>query len=154
VLAKQRLGGGILVSTKAKPTAGRWTLRDPAEVAAFLNRLVAWGRTDANRWHAVRSCTGWAIAADARHDPGAPPACNGGSGAAVAGCNSPAVAAALAQDGFCGPAAGGRAGGGRATAACALQRPPLPPKAPLQQQQPVQLSQQREQEQQLAGEPS
>ena len=29
VLAERRLGGGILVSTKAKPTAGLWTLRDP-----------------------------------------------------------------------------------------------------------------------------
>ncbi len=29
VLAERRLGGGILVSTKPKPTAGLWTLRDP-----------------------------------------------------------------------------------------------------------------------------
>ena len=32
VLAEQRLGGGILVSTKPKPTAGLWTLRDPTGV--------------------------------------------------------------------------------------------------------------------------
>ncbi|PRW60926.1 trehalose-phosphate phosphatase A [Chlorella sorokiniana] len=61
VLAERRLGGGILVSTKPKPTAALWTLRDPAEVAAFLNRLVAWGQTNDNLWHSVGSCTGWAM---------------------------------------------------------------------------------------------
>lgn len=29
VLAERQLGGGILVSTKPKPTAALWTLRDP-----------------------------------------------------------------------------------------------------------------------------
>lgn len=45
VLREDGIGAGILVSTRAKPTSGRWTLRDPAQVAAFLNRLVSWGRT-------------------------------------------------------------------------------------------------------------
>ena len=50
MLAERGLGSGILVSTRVKPTAGRWTLRDPTEVAAFLNRLVAWGRSGESFW--------------------------------------------------------------------------------------------------------
>jgi trehalose 6-phosphate phosphatase len=51
VLADRGLGGGVLVSTRAKPTRGRWTLRDPEEVADFLGRLVAWGESG-ERWGA------------------------------------------------------------------------------------------------------
>lgn len=36
VLADRGMGGGILVSTKAKPTAGLWTLRDPTGSHAAL----------------------------------------------------------------------------------------------------------------------
>eukprot|EP00197_Chlamydomonas_leiostraca_P013812 CAMPEP_0202865920 /NCGR_PEP_ID=MMETSP1391-20130828/6681_1 /ASSEMBLY_ACC=CAM_ASM_000867 /TAXON_ID=1034604 /ORGANISM="Chlamydomonas leiostraca, Strain SAG 11-49" /LENGTH=479 /DNA_ID=CAMNT_0049545811 /DNA_START=43 /DNA_END=1482 /DNA_ORIENTATION=- len=44
-------GFGILVSTKVKDTtAARYTVRDPDEVQAFLEALVAWGRTDDNGW--------------------------------------------------------------------------------------------------------
>lgn len=43
VLSETGTGSGILVSTKCKSTSGRWTLKDPAEVASFLYRLVGWG---------------------------------------------------------------------------------------------------------------
>lgn len=45
VLKESNIGAGILVSSRRKPTMGRWTLKDPTEVAAFLHQLVAWGRT-------------------------------------------------------------------------------------------------------------
>ena len=44
-----------------KPTEARYTLRDPHEVLAFLSRLVAWGHTPANAWHAQPACIGWAL---------------------------------------------------------------------------------------------
>ncbi|KAI3424243.1 hypothetical protein D9Q98_009599 [Chlorella vulgaris] len=102
VLADKQLGGGILVSTKAKPTAGLWTLRDPAEVAAFLNRLVAWGRTDANRWHTVGSCTGWAICPSARHRRGSSDASTGSGGSGSGGSGSAAAAFCIGSSGGCG----------------------------------------------------
>ena len=66
VLKETCLGGGILVSSKVKDTAGRWTLRDPFEVAMFLQRLVAWGQTGANRWHESGGCVGWQMSEKAR----------------------------------------------------------------------------------------
>ncbi len=71
VLAARGLGAGVLVASRAKPTAARWALRDPAEVAAFLERLVEWGRSEANVWHASGGCRGWT--------------CTGGRGGAGAG---------------------------------------------------------------------
>ncbi len=70
VLAARGLGAGVLVASRAKPTAARWALRDPAEVAAFLERLVEWGRSEANGWHAAGGCRGWT--------------CTGGRGAPAA----------------------------------------------------------------------
>lgn len=35
-------GLGIRVSERTEPTAAGWSLRDPAEVGAFLNRLAEW----------------------------------------------------------------------------------------------------------------
>ena len=46
---------------QAKPTAACHTLRDPAEVMAFLGRLVEWGHSQANCWHSHGSCVGWAL---------------------------------------------------------------------------------------------
>ena len=63
VLSETGTGSGILVTTKRKDTAGRWTLKDPSEVAAFLYRLVAWGHTSSNRWHQKGSCNGWHLIA-------------------------------------------------------------------------------------------
>jgi hypothetical protein len=54
---------------QVKATEAGFTLRDPAEVLAFLARLVAWGRTAANAWHAQPACIGWALAARAPHQP-------------------------------------------------------------------------------------
>lgn len=62
-LSDNELGDGILVSSRAKPTAGRWTLRDPNEVAIFLNKLISWGMSSSNRWHSFKNCTGWTLAA-------------------------------------------------------------------------------------------
>lgn len=153
VLAMEGLGGGILVSTKQKPTAGLWTLRDPTEVAAFLNRLVAWGQTDANRWHTVGSCTGWAMCPSVRRNSpkvaGAGPGIHssGAAGSSIPSFNAASAAAAFAKDGYFGqPATAAAAAAGKpaqSTAAAALQRPkpPLPPKpaaaaAPAAQLQP------------------
>lgn len=61
VLQKSGIGAGILVSTRTKATAARWTLRDPYEVAKFLNKLVSWGSTDANLWHGYVGCKGWRL---------------------------------------------------------------------------------------------
>eukprot|EP00887_Chlorella_sp_A99_P006904 scaffold2.g6904.t1 len=137
VLAERGLGAGILVSTRVKPTAGRWTLREPAEVAAFLNRLVVWGQSDANQWHEVRSCAGWSIATPQgscctlQHQPGQSPQW-------AAAAQAQQVLAAM--DGLClqqqqqqqqrpGRGGGGAAAaGGPCSAAALLQRPPLPPK--------------------------
>ena len=56
VAETQRLRG-----PQAKPTHAAYTLRDPAEVLAFLTRLVGWGRTPASAWHARPACVGWAL---------------------------------------------------------------------------------------------
>eukprot|EP00879_Flechtneria_rotunda_P004952 GHRR01005226.1.p1 GENE.GHRR01005226.1~~GHRR01005226.1.p1 ORF type:complete len:424 (+),score=131.44 GHRR01005226.1:209-1480(+) len=65
-------GIGILVSTKAKPTAAAFTLRDPEEVSAFLNMLVQYGTSCANGWWKHKdACNGWAPA-HLRHSSSAP----------------------------------------------------------------------------------
>jgi trehalose 6-phosphate phosphatase len=61
VLKKSNLGGGILVSSRPKDTDSLWTLKGPPEVATFLHRLVMWGKTEGNGWHAVGGCTGWKL---------------------------------------------------------------------------------------------
>jgi trehalose 6-phosphate phosphatase len=77
-------GVGVLVSTKAKPTAAAFTVRDPDEVAAFLRMLVQYGTTCANGWWAHQdACNGWAPA-HLRHSISAPAGlahlAHGGSG--------------------------------------------------------------------------
>ncbi|GAB4813437.1 hypothetical protein N2152v2_000483 [Parachlorella kessleri] len=69
VLAERQLGVGILVSTKMKPTAAAYTLRDPAEVGQFLGRLAEWGCTAANQWHGRGGCKGWSLAQHLRLPP-------------------------------------------------------------------------------------
>lgn len=65
-------GVGILVSTKAKPTAAAYTVRDPDEVAAFLKMLVQFGTSCANGWwNHQDTCNGWAPA-HLRHSISAP----------------------------------------------------------------------------------
>jgi hypothetical protein len=51
-----------VATAQAKPTDARYTLRDPAQVMTFLQRLVAWGLTPANAWHTARSCNGEPLA--------------------------------------------------------------------------------------------
>ena len=50
-----------MVKMQVKPTEAVYTLRDPVEVMSFLDNLVAWGRTEDNAWHKVRSCNGWRL---------------------------------------------------------------------------------------------
>lgn len=65
-------GVGILVSTKAKPTAAAYTVRDPDEVAAFLKMLVQFGTSCANGWWNHKdACNGW-TPAHLRHSISAP----------------------------------------------------------------------------------
>lgn len=59
VLAATSSGFGILVSTKVKPTAAAYTLRDPAEVQRFLSLLVEWGKGSGNGWFRNPTCLGW-----------------------------------------------------------------------------------------------
>jgi hypothetical protein len=47
-----------VLGLQAKPTDAKYTLRDPAEVMVFLQRLVEWGLTPDNAWHTARSCNG------------------------------------------------------------------------------------------------
>lgn len=61
VLRDKNLGAGILVSSKAKPTSGIWTCRDPQEVAELLQKLVKFGCSGSNSWHQRQSCKGWQI---------------------------------------------------------------------------------------------
>lgn len=53
----------VIAELQAKPTDAKFTLKDPSEVMAFLTRLVQWGSTQDNAWHAKQSCTGWALKA-------------------------------------------------------------------------------------------
>ena len=70
--ALQDAGIGILVSTRAKPTAAAFTVRDPEEVAAFLKMLVQFGTSCANGWWSHQdACNGWAPA-HLRHSSSAP----------------------------------------------------------------------------------
>lgn len=52
-------GYGILVSSKMKATEAAYTVKDPAEVARFLSRLVHLGQGPANGWRAAAACNGW-----------------------------------------------------------------------------------------------
>ena len=52
-----------LVVAQMKATDARYTLQDSSEVMAFLERLVRWGGTPANGWHAVQQCLGWKLGA-------------------------------------------------------------------------------------------
>jgi hypothetical protein len=55
---KNKSNSVMLRGLQAKPTDAKYTLRDPAEVMVFLQRLVAWGLTPDNAWHTARSCNG------------------------------------------------------------------------------------------------
>eukprot|EP00798_Chlamydomonas_sp_ICE-L_P014124 gene14124-20080_t len=50
-LRESKQGFGVLVTTKLKETAARYTLREPMEVMKLLKELVAWGDSDGNGWH-------------------------------------------------------------------------------------------------------
>ncbi|KAG2451354.1 hypothetical protein HYH02_003958 [Chlamydomonas schloesseri] len=58
-LEETRRGFGILVSTRAKPTRARYTVRDPACVKDFLSGIVEWSKSDSNGWRARPCCNGW-----------------------------------------------------------------------------------------------
>jgi len=53
----------VLPLAQMKATDARYTLQDSSEVMAFLERLVRWGGTPANGWHAARQCLGWKLGA-------------------------------------------------------------------------------------------
>lgn len=112
VLAETGTGSGILVSTKCKSTSGKWTLKDPAEVASFLYRLVGWGHTSANRWHEQSKCNGWHLIAE----------------------TTPQGKSAAVMSAFGGGQVGGSGGGVLGSAAGRLttpqELPPLPPSRP------------------------
>lgn len=142
-------GVGILVSTKAKPTAAAFTVRDPDEVASFLKMLVQFGTSCANGWwNHQDTCNGWAPA-HLRHSISAPAGLVGLGGrsnsssqpstphsqaAAAATQVQAAVAAAVIRPAAEAAAAahGSRPGGTDAAAgeagdaAAAAPRPPLP----------------------------
>ena len=66
LLAERARGGkggvGVLVSSKAKPSAARFSLRDPGEVLVFLSRLAAWGASEESGWASEEhrgGCVGW-----------------------------------------------------------------------------------------------
>lgn len=86
-----------------KPTQAGYTLRDPHEVLAFLQRLVAWGRSPANGWHAQPACIGWAL----NLDPLPPAPCQERSPPHLANGGGGGLA-----NGSCAPDSNG-AGGGR-----------------------------------------
>lgn len=86
-------GIGILVSTKAKPTAAAFTVRDPEEVAAFLKMLVQYGTSCANGWWSHQNaCNGWAPA-HLRHSSSAPAGLAALGNPLLHGPQSPTVAA-------------------------------------------------------------
>ncbi|KAK9820682.1 hypothetical protein WJX74_005534 [Apatococcus lobatus] len=76
VLRLRSDGLGILVSSKAKPTAATYALQDPVAVSRFLSQLVAWGHTPDNDWQSCRGCNGWELdqsaAASQTPDPHSP----------------------------------------------------------------------------------
>ena len=53
-------------ASQMKATDARYTLQDSGEVMAFLERLVRWGGTPANGWHAAHQCLGWKLGAPVR----------------------------------------------------------------------------------------
>ena len=55
-----------------KETDAKYTLADPAEVMAFLTRLLEWGATPNNAWHSHQSCTGWTLKQQAPLPPTQP----------------------------------------------------------------------------------
>jgi trehalose 6-phosphate phosphatase len=61
VLLDKQMGAGILVSNRVKPTKSIFTVRDPQEVSHLLERLIEFGRSQANLWHSRRECKGWTI---------------------------------------------------------------------------------------------
>ncbi|GFR43568.1 hypothetical protein Agub_g4662 [Astrephomene gubernaculifera] len=81
-LEETQQGFGILVSTRAKPTRARFTVRDPACVQAFLSGIVEWSKSGSNGWHANPHCNGWSMAGAA--GAAAAAAAAGGTGAAGA----------------------------------------------------------------------
>lgn len=136
VLAERGLGAGVLVSSRAKPTAARYTLRDPGEVAALLSRLVAWGRTAANKWHKVGGCTGWSLAPEARLSEAAlkqheeatqPEKLSAAATADSVACTAAALAATMLGGG---PSRQGQ----QSAAGCLGARPPRPPRPPQTRQ--------------------
>lgn len=72
-----------------KPTQAAYTLRDPHEVHAFLQRLVAWGRSPANGWHAQPACIGWALNMDPLPPCQEHAAANGGGNGMANGSHAP-----------------------------------------------------------------
>lgn len=93
--ALQDSGIGILVSTKAKPTAAAFTVRDPEEVAAFLKMLVQYGTSCANGWWSHQdACNGWAPA-HLRHSSSAPAGLAALGNPVPHGPQSPTASAAL-----------------------------------------------------------
>ena len=93
-----RGGVGVLVTSRPKPSAASYSLRDPGEVLVFLSRLAAWGASPASGWHAVGGCTGWTLrAADARVGelpaaaglPSSPSGSTGGDGVSPAAGRPP-----------------------------------------------------------------
>lgn len=79
---------------QAKPTDARFTLRDPLEVMTFLERLVSWGSSSANGWHAARGCNGWKLTADGAARPSPLPSLT-----EAASAEADAVAEAAAGEG-------------------------------------------------------
>jgi trehalose 6-phosphate phosphatase len=114
VLAETGTGSGILVSTKCKSTAGKWTLRDPAEVASFLYRLVGWGHTSANKWHETSKCNGWHLIAETTPQ----------------GKNAAVMAAFGGNDGGNGGGGGGILGSAAGRLGSPHELPPIPPPRP------------------------
>ena len=92
-----RGGVGVLVTSRPKPSAASYSLRDPGEVLVFLSRLAAWGASPASGWHAAGGCTGWTLrAADARvcelpaaAGPPSPSGSTGGDGVSPAAGRPP-----------------------------------------------------------------
>lgn len=44
---------------QVKETKAVYRVRDPAEVRVFLDKLVQWGKGEANAWHGSGACKGW-----------------------------------------------------------------------------------------------
>jgi trehalose 6-phosphate phosphatase len=113
-------GIGILVSTRVKPTAAAFTVRDPDEVAAFLKMLVQYGMSCANGWWQHQdACNGWAPA-HLRHSNSAPAGLSQAGGGSSGGGNSSSVRCPL---GTSAAGAAATAQGVQAAVAAAVLRP-------------------------------